>query len=104
MSFLLSKYIYLYKHINTMQNTNNIFYRIDDKTYNKLTKIKQDFKFRSNAELAKTITEVFCNLYSDKQPKEQSIEDIFREFEDTEESFRYEKPKKIRNYNDYDIE
>ena len=86
-------------------NTNNIFFRVNDDIYNNLTKIKDTYKFRSNAELVKTLVKVFCTLYVNKQPKEETIEDMFRELEDGEISFEYTKPKKCkRQYSDYDFE
>ena len=48
-------------------NNNNIFFRVNDELFNKLNKIKFDYKFRSNAELVKTIVKVFCDLYYNKQ-------------------------------------
>ncbi|WP_073346081.1 hypothetical protein [Bacteroides congonensis] len=77
-----------------MCNTNNVLFRVDDTLYSKLTKIKTNYKFRSNAELAKTIVNVFCNIYSQKKRKEESIADIFKELEDGEMMFEYEKPKR----------
>lgn len=77
-----------------MCNTNNILFRVDDTLYSKLTKIKTNYKFRSNAELAKTIVNVFCNIYSQKKRKEETIEDIFKELEDGDLMFEYEKPKR----------
>lgn len=77
-----------------MCNTNNILFRVDDNLYSKLTKIKTSYKFRSNAELAKTIVNVFCNIYSQKKRKEEPIEDIFKELENGESMFEYEKPKR----------
>lgn len=84
-------------------NNNNIFFRVNDKIYNDLTRIKDDYKFRSNAELVKTIVTVFCNLYANKKQKEETIEDMFRELENGEMAFDYTKPKKIK-HNNYDIE
>lgn len=77
-----------------MCNTNNILFRVDDTLYSKLTKIKTNYKFRSNAELAKTIVNIFCNIYSQKKRKEETIEDIFKELEDGESMFQFEKPKR----------
>ena len=37
---------------------------------------------------------VFCNIYSQKKRKEETIEDIFRELEDGEMMFQFEKPKR----------
>lgn len=56
-----------------MCNTNNILFRVDDALYSKLTKIKTNYKFRSNAELAKTIVNVFCNIYSQKKRKKKQL-------------------------------
>ena len=50
-------------------NNNNIFFRVNDEIYADLNKIKEGYKFRSNAELVKTIVKVFCNLYANKQSK-----------------------------------
>lgn len=77
-----------------MCNTNNILFRVNDNLYAHLSKIKTNYKFRSNAELAKTIVNVFCNIYSQKKRKEETIEDIFRELEDGESMFQFEKPKR----------
>ena len=79
-----------------MCNTNNILFRVDDNLYAQMSKIKTSYKFRSNAELAKTIVNVFCNIYSQKKRKEETIEDIFKELEDGESMFEYEKPKRIQ--------
>lgn len=84
-------------------NNNNIFFRVNDEIYADLTKIKEGYKFRSNAELVKTLVKVFCTLYTNKQPKEETIEDMFRELENGEISFDYTKPKKIKHI-DYDFE
>jgi hypothetical protein len=59
-----------------------------------MSKIKTSYKFRSNAELAKTIVNVFFNIYSQKKRKEESIADIFKELEDGESMFQFEKPKR----------
>lgn len=86
-------------------NNNNIFFRVNDEIYADLNKIREGYKFRSNAELVKTIVKVFCNMYANKQPKEETIEDMFRELENGEISFDYTKPKKCkRQYSDYDFE
>lgn len=77
-----------------MCNTNNILFRVDDNLYAQMSKIKTNYKFRSNAELAKTIVNVFCNVYGQKKRKEETIEDIFKELEDGELMFEYEKPKR----------
>lgn len=77
-----------------MCNTNNILFRVDDNLYAQMSKIKTNYKFRSNAELAKTIVNVFCNIYSQKKRKEETIEDIFKELEDGESMFEFEKPKR----------
>ena len=77
-----------------MCNTNNILFRVDDNLYAQMSKIKTNYKFRSNAELAKTIVNVFCNIYSQKKRKEESIADIFKELEDGESMFQFEKPKR----------
>lgn len=77
-----------------MCNTNNILFRVDDNLYAQMSKIKTNYKFRSNAELAKTIVNVFCNIYAQKKRKEETIEDIFKELEDGELMFEYEKPKR----------
>lgn len=77
-----------------MCNTNNILFRVDDNLYAQMSKIKTSYKFRSNAELAKTIVNVFCNIYSQKKRKEETIEDIFKELEDGESMFEFEKPKR----------
>ena len=77
-----------------MCNTNNILFRVDDNLYAQMSKIKTNYKFRSNAELAKTIVNVFCNIYSQKKRKEETIEDIFKELEDGEMMFQFEKPKR----------
>lgn len=77
-----------------MCNTNNILFRVNDNLYAQMSKIKTSYKFRSNAELAKTIVNVFCNIYSQKKRKEETIEDIFKELEDGESMFEYEKPKR----------
>ena len=84
-------------------NNKNIFFRVNDEIYADLNKIKEGYKFRSNAELVKTIVKVFCNLYANKQAKEETIEDMFRELEDGEISFDYTKPKKIKHI-EYDFE
>ena len=78
-----------------MNNTNNIFFRVNDTIYNDLNKIKNNYKFRSIPELVNTIVKVFCDLYANKKDKEETIEDMFRELEDGEGTFTYEKPKKI---------
>jgi len=67
---------------------------VNDNLYAQMSKIKTNYKFRSNAELAKTIVNVFCNIYSQKKRKEETIEDIFKELEDGELMFEYEKPKR----------
>lgn len=77
-----------------MCNTNNILFRVNDNLYAQMSKIKTNYKFRSNAELAKTIVNVFCNIYSQKKRKEETIADIFKELEDGESMFEYEKPKR----------
>lgn len=77
-----------------MCNTNNILFRVDDNLYAQMSKIKTNYKFRSNAELAKTIVNVFCNIYAQKKRKEETIEDIFKELEDGESMFQFEKPKR----------
>lgn len=77
-----------------MCNTNNILFRVDDNLYAQMSKIKNSHKFRSNAELAKTIVNVFFNIYSQKKRKEETIEDIFKELEDGESMFQFEKPKR----------
>lgn len=77
-----------------MCNTNNILFRVDDTLYAQMSKIKNSYKFRSNAELAKTIVNVFCNIYSQKKRKEETIEDIFKELENGESMFQFEKPKR----------
>lgn len=77
-----------------MCNTNNILFRVNDNLYAQMSKIKTNYKFRSNAELAKTIVNVFCNIYAQKKRKEETIEDIFKELEDGELMFEYEKPKR----------
>ena len=77
-----------------MCNTNNILFRVDDNLYAQMSKIKTNYKFRSNAELAKTIVNVFCNIYYQKKRKEETIEDIFKELEDGESMFEFEKPKR----------
>lgn len=77
-----------------MCNTNNILFRVNDNLYAQMSKIKTSYKFRSNAELAKTIVNVFCNIYSQKKRKEETIEDIFKELEDGEMMFQFEKPKR----------
>jgi hypothetical protein len=77
-----------------MCNTNNILFRVNDNLYAQMSKIKINYKFRSNAELAKTIVNVFCNIYSQKKRKEETIEDIFKELEDGEAMFQFEKPKR----------
>lgn len=77
-----------------MCNTNNILFRVNDNLYAQMSKIKTNYKFRSNAELAKTIVNVFCNIYSQKKRKEETIEDIFKELEDGESMFQFEKPKR----------
>lgn len=85
-------------------NNNNIFFRINDEIYADLNKIKYNYKFRSNAELVKTIVKVFCNLYTNKQPKEETIEDMFRELENGDICFDYTKPKKRTKEQNYDFE
>ena len=86
-------------------NNNNIFFRVNDELYYKLNKIKSDYKFRSNAELVKTIVKVFCDLYYNKQPKEESIEEMFRELENGDFQFDYTKPKKLKKQCEiYDFE
>ena len=86
-------------------NKNNIFFRVNDELFNKLNKIKTDYKFRSNAELVKTIVKVFCDLYYNKHPKEESIEEMFRELENGDFQFDYVKPKKLKKQCDiYDFE
>ena len=86
-------------------NNNNIFFRVNDELFLKLNKIKSDYKFRSNAELVKTIVKVFCELYTNKQPKEETIEDMFRELENGDFQFDYTKPKKIKKQCEvYDFE
>lgn len=77
-----------------MCNTNNILFRVDDNLYAQMSKIKTNYKFRSNAELAKTIVNVFCNIYSQKKRKEETIEDIFKQLENGDLMFEYEKPKR----------
>ncbi len=77
-----------------MCNTNNILFRVDDNLYAQMSKIKTSYKFRSNAELAKTIVNIFCNVYGQKKRKEETIEDIFKELEDGELMFEFEKPKR----------
>lgn len=84
-------------------NNNNIFFRVNDELFYKLNKIKEGYKFRSNAELVKTIVKVFCDLYTNKPQKEETIEDMFRELENCDFQFNYEKPKKIKHIN-YDYE
>lgn len=85
-------------------NNNNIFFRVNDEIYADLNKIKTNYKFRSNAELVKTIVKVFCTLYTNKQPKEETIEDMFRELENGDFVFDYTKPKKRIKHTDNDIE
>ena len=85
-------------------NNNNIFFRINDEIYADLNKIKDNYKFRSNAELVKTIVKVFCNLYTNKQPKEETIEDMFRELENGDICLDYTIPKKITSEQNYDFE
>lgn len=85
-----------------MNNTNNIFFRVNDTIYNDLNKIKNNYKFRSIPELVNTIVKVFCDLYANKKGKEETIEDMFRELEDGEGTFTYEKPKKIKHLKEYD--
>ena len=58
-----------------MNNTNNIFFRVNDTIYNDLNKIKNNYKFRSIPELVNTIVKVFCDLYANKKDKEETIED-----------------------------
>lgn len=78
-----------------MCNTNNIFFRIDDELFNQLNKIKYEYKFKSNAELTKTIVKVFCNLYHQHPDvEEETIEDYFKLLEDGEIAFDFIKPKK----------
>ena len=72
-----------------MCNTNNILFRVDDNLYAQMSKIKTSYKFRSNAELAKTIVNIFCNVYGQKKRKEETIEDIFKELEDGELMFEF---------------
>ena len=80
---------------NSNPNTNNIFFRVDDSTYNQLDKIKNDYKFKSNAELTKTIVKVFCNLYHQHpEVEENTIEEYFKKLEDGEVTFDFVKPKK----------
>ena len=79
--------------------TNNIFFRVDDDLYKKLTKVKDTYKFRSTAELTKTIVSVFCELYANKKHdpnNSQIIAEIFKEYEQGELAFDYTKPKKQR--------
>ena len=56
-----------------MCNTNNILFRVNDNLYAQMSKIKINYKFRSNAELAKTIVNVFCNIYSQKREKKKPL-------------------------------
>lgn len=78
-----------------MCNTNNIFFRIDDDLFNQLDAIKSDYKFKSNAELSKTIVMAFCNLYyQHPEVEENEIEEYFRLLEDGEVAFDFIKPKK----------
>lgn len=85
-------------------NNNNIFFRVNDTIYTDLNKIKNEYKFRSIPELVNTIVKVFCNLYTNIQPKEETIEEMFKELEYGEGMFTYEKPKKLKHLKEYDYE
>ncbi len=76
---------------------NNIFFRVDDDLFKKLNKIKNTYKFKSNAELSRTIITIFCELYANKKRTETTqevISNIFNEYENGELVFDYTKPKK----------
>lgn len=77
---------------------NTVFFRIDDDTQNKLNQIKDDYQFRSIAELGKTIIKVFCAIYGNFPKSEETIEseiaDAFTALENGDFAFEYQKPKR----------
>lgn len=79
-------------------NNNSLMFRFDNELMERMKKIKKNYNFRSNSELAKYMVLFMCRIIAENDNNDLSIEEIFENFMyDEGETFEYCKSKRSMN-------